>query len=170
VAVTEHHRAKHDFLGQLFCFRFNHHDRVRSAGDDEVQLALFHLVEGWIEHILVVDEADTGATDRTHERRAGQRERRGRRDHRNDIRIVLLVVREHGDGDLRIATPAIGEQRADRTIDQPRCQRVFFGWAAFAFEVAAGNPAGRIIFFGVIDSQRKEIDAFFRHFGRDDRG
>ena len=38
-------RAEHDFLGQLLGFRFHHHHRVGGAGDDEVELALDHLVE-----------------------------------------------------------------------------------------------------------------------------
>ena len=70
VPVTEHHRAEHDLFGQLFGFRLHHHHRVLGAGDDEVELALLHLVERRIEHVFVVDEADAGAADRAHERRA----------------------------------------------------------------------------------------------------
>ena len=50
-----------------------------------------------IEHVFVVDEADAGAADRAHERRAGQRQRRGSRDHGDDVGIVLLIVRQHGE-------------------------------------------------------------------------
>ena len=109
MAVAEHHGAEHDVFGQLLFFRFHHHDGVLRAGDDEIELALGHLVELRIEHVFVVDEADAGAADRPHERYAGQRERRGSRDHRDDVGIVLLVVRQHGDGHLRIAAPAFGE-------------------------------------------------------------
>ena len=168
--VAEHHRAEHDLLGQLLGFRLHHHHGVLRAGDDEVELALRHLVERRIEHVFVVDEADAGAADRAHERRAGECQRRGRRDHRDDVGIVLHVVREHGDGHLRVAAPAVGEQRTDRAVDQARGQRVLFGRAAFALEVAAGNAAGGVIFFGVVDGQRKEIDAFLRLLGRHDGG
>ena len=168
--VAEHHGAEHDLLGQLFGFRFHHHHGVLGAGDDEIELALLHLVDRRIEHVFVVDEADAGAADRAHERRAGQRQRRGRRDHGDDVGIVLLVVREHGDGHLRVAAPAVGEQRTDRAVDQARGQRVLFGRTALALEVAAGNPAGRVIFLGVVDGQRKEIDAFLRLLGGDDGG
>ena len=41
---------------------------------------------------------------------------------------------------------------------------------AFALEKAAGNAAGRVIFFGVVDGERKEIDAFLRLLGRNDGG
>ena len=98
----------------------------------------------------------------------GQRERGGSGDHRHDVGIVLLIVRQHGDGHLGVAAPAVGEQRTNRAIDQARRQRVLFGRTALALEIAAGNPAGRVIFLGVVDGQRKEIDAFLRLLGGDD--
>ncbi len=107
--VAEHHGTEHDVFGQLLCFRFHHHDGVLRAGDDEIELALGHLVELRIEYVFVVDEADAGAADRPHERYAGQRERRRSRDHCDDVGIVLLVMRQHGDGHLRIAAPTFGE-------------------------------------------------------------
>ena len=129
-----------------------------------------HLVDRRIEHVFVVDEADAGGADRAHERRARQRQRGGGGDHRHDVGIVLLIVRQHGDDHLRVAAPAVGEQRADRAVDQARRQRLLFGRTALALEIAAGNPAGGVVFFGVVDGQRKEIDAFLGLLGRDDGG
>ena len=166
--VAEHHGAEHDLFGQLLRFRLDHQHGVLRAGDDEVELGLLHLVERRIEHVFAVAEADARGADRAHERRAGQRQRRRDRDHGDDVGIVLLIVREHGDDDLGVAAPAFGEQRTDRTIDQARGQRVLFRRAAFALEIAAGNAAGRVVFLGVIDGQRQEVDAGFRLLGGDD--
>ena len=69
--MAEHHRAEHDLFGQLLRLRFNHEDGVLRAGDDEVELAFRHLVQRRIEHVFIVDEADAGAADRSHERRTG---------------------------------------------------------------------------------------------------
>ena len=168
--VAEHHRAEHDFLGQLLGFRFHHHHRILCAGDDEIELAFRHLIERWIEHVLIVDEADAGTADRAHERRAGDCQCRRRSDHRDDVGVVFHVVREHGDGHLRVAAPAVGEQRTNRAVDQARCQRILFGGTAFALEIAAGNSAGCVIFFGVVDGQRKKIDSFLWLLGRNDGG
>ena len=170
MTVAEHHRTEHDFLGQLFGFQFHHHHGLLRAGDDEIELAFLHLVERRIEHVFVVGEADAGAADRPHERRAGQRQRGRGRHHGDDIGVVLLVVRHHGDGHLRIATPAVGEQRTDGPVDQARGQRVLFGRPAFALEKAAGNAARRVVFFGVVDGERQEVDAFLRLLGRHDGG
>ena len=43
--VAEHHGAEHDVFGELFRFRFDHQHRVLRAGDDEIELALGHLVD-----------------------------------------------------------------------------------------------------------------------------
>ena len=167
VPVAEHHRAEHDLLGQLVSFRLDHQHGVLGAGDDEIELALLHLVDGRIEHVLVVGEADARAADRAHEGRAGERERGRRADHGDDVGVVLLVVRQHGDDHLGVAAPAVGEQRTDRTVDQARGQRVLLGRTALALEVAAGNAAGRVVLFGVVDGERQEVDAGLRRLGRD---
>ena len=54
MTVAEHHRAEHDFFGQLLGFRFDHQHGVLGAGDDEVELALFHLVDRRVEDVFVV--------------------------------------------------------------------------------------------------------------------
>ncbi len=168
--VTEHHGAEHDLFGQFLRFQLNHQHRILRAGDDEIELALFHLVDGRVEHVFAVAEADARGADRAHERRAGQRQRGGGRHHGDDVGIVLLIVREHGDDDLGVAAPALGEQRPDRAVDQPRRQRVLFRRAALALEITAGNAAGRVVFFGVVDGQRQKVDAGLRLLGGDDGG
>ena len=170
MSVAEHHGAEHDLFGQLFGFQLHHHDGVLRAGDDKIELTLAHLVDLRVEHIFVVYKGDAGAADRAHERRARKGQRGRGRNHRHDIGIVLLIVRKHGHGHLGVAAPAFGEQRTDRAIDQARRQRVLFGRTALTFEIAAGNPAGRVIFLGVVDGERKEIDACLRLLGGDDRG
>ena len=37
----------------------------------------------------------------------------------------------------------------------------------FALEIAAGDAARGVVFLGVIDGQRKEVDALLRLLGRD---
>ena len=170
VPVAEHHGAEHDFFRQLVGFRLDHQHGVLGAGDDEVELALLHLVDGRVEHVLVVGEADARAADRAHEGGAGQRERGRRADHGDDVGIVLLVVRQHGDDHLGVAAPAVGEQRTDRTVDQPRGQRVLLGRTALALEVAAGDAAGRVVLFRVVDGERQEVDAGLRRLGGDHGG
>ena len=170
VAMAEHHRAEHDVFIELLGFRLHHQHGVGGAGDDEVELGLGHFVERRIEHVFVVGEADAGGADRALERHAGERQRRGRSHQRNDIRIVLHVVRENGDDHLGLVAPAVDEQRADRTVDQAGNQRFLLGRTAFALEIAAGNAACGVSLLLVVDSERQEVDALARRLRCDDGG
>ena len=168
MAVAEHHGAEHDLFRKLLGFGFDHQHGVVGAGDDEIELRLGHLVERRIEHELVVDEADAGGADRTHERHAGQRQCGRGCDHRQNVRIVLHVVRQDGDDHLRLVAPAIGKQRTDRAVDQAGDERFLLGRTAFALEVAAGDAAGCVGLFLVVDGQGQEVDAFARRLCCDD--
>ena len=168
--MAEHHGAQHDVLGELLGFRFHHQHGVVGAGDDEVELAFGHLFELRVEHVFVVDEADACGADRTHERRARQRQRRRGGNQRQNVGIVFEIVRQRGDDHLRLTAPALGEQRPDRAVDEPRDQCFLFGRAAFTLEIAAGNAARGVVLFLVVDGERQEIDAFTRAFGRDGGG
>ena len=163
--VAEHHGAEHHLFGEFLGFRFDHQHRVVGAGDDEIELGFGHLVERRVQHELVVDEADAGGADRAHERRAGNRQRGGGGNHRQNVGIVFHVMRQHGDDDLGLVAPAVGEQRTDRTVDQAGNQRLLLGRPAFALEVAAGNAARGVGLLDVVDGQGQEVDAFARRLG-----
>ena len=100
------------------------------------------------------------------ERQARQRQRRGGGDQADDVGIVLHVVRQHGDDDLRLVLEALDEQRPDRPVDQARGQRLLLGGAAFALEKAAGDLAGGVGLLLVVDGQREEVDAGPRRSSR----
>ncbi len=59
--------------------------------------------------------------------------------------------------DLDFVVPTFGKEGANRAVDQPHGKNFFFGGAAFALEVAAGEFSGRSGFFAVIDGEREEI-------------
>ncbi len=171
--MAEHHGAEHHFFGQFFGFGLDHQHRILGAGNNEIEIALGHLVDLRVEHVFVVDETDARRADRSHERCPRQREGSRGRDHRQNVGIILLVVRHAGHDDLGIATPAIGEERTDRPVDEARGQRLAFGRATFPFEVAAGNAAGGKKLFLVIAGERQKIDANLRflcgNYGRENR-
>ena len=45
---------------------------------------------------------------------------------RDDVGIVLQVVAQHGGDDLHLVAEAVGEQRADRPVDQAGDQHLGF--------------------------------------------
>ena len=75
---------------------------------------------------------------------------------------------------LGLVAVAVGEQRADRPVDQAGDQRLVLGRAAFALEEAAGDPAGGVDLLLVVDGEREEVDAglglLHRHHGGEHRG
>ena len=77
-------------LGHFLRARLDHHQAVLAAGDDEIELALFALLEGRVDDVLAVDEADADAGDRLLEGNLGERERRGRAGDREHVGVVLL--------------------------------------------------------------------------------
>ncbi len=70
--------------------------------------------------------------------------------------------------DLDFVVPALGEERADRPVNEPAGEDFLLGRAAFAFEVTAGEFAGRGRLFPVIHREREEFLPF-SGFGGGDR-
>ncbi len=118
LCVAEADGAEHDVLGQLLRLGFHHQHAFGGAGDHQVELAVLHLLGGRVQDVLAVDVADAGGGDRAEERDAGQGQRGRAADHRDDVGVVLQVVAEHGGDDLHLVAEALGEQRADRAVDQ----------------------------------------------------
>src|SRR3546814_5455419 len=62
----------------------------------------------------------------------------------------------------------VGEQRAERTVDKAADQSFHCGRAAVALEEAAGDTAGRRIFFLIVDGEREEILPVLHRLGGSD--
>ena len=145
-------------FGHFLGAGLDHHDAVARAGDDQVERALLALGVRRVDDVLVVDQADAHAGDGLLERdlRDGQR-RRGAGD-RQHVGVVLGVGRHQQRDDLRLEAPAGGEERPDRSIDQPAGEHFLFRGLALALEEAAGDASRRVGVFAVVDRQREEVD------------
>ena len=157
------HRAQHLILGQLIGLGLDHHDRVLGACDNQIEALLgvvaqvLHVVDGRVQHIFAIDKAHAATRDRPHEGNTRNRQRRRGRDHRHHIGIIDEVMAQHRAHHEHFVLEAGHKQRADRTVDQARGQRLFLGRARFALEKATGNLARGIVFLLVMDRQREEI-------------
>src|SRR5690606_5459548 len=105
-----------------------------------------------------------------HEGHAGKSQRGGGGDHGDDVGIVLEVMRQDGDDDLRVAAIAGGEKRPDGTVDEARDEGFLLARAPLALEKAAGNLAGGEGLFLVVDGEREEVDARLLVPGGNDGG
>ena len=130
-------------LGHFLRAGLDHHQAVLAADDDQIELALFALLERRVDDVLAVDQAHAHGGDRLLERDVGERQRdRGAGD-RQHVGVVFLVGGQHERDDLRLVAPAGREQRPRRAVDHPAGQHFLFGRLAFALEEAARDAPRR---------------------------
>ena len=155
--VAELDRAEHDVLGQLVRLAFHHQHALAGAGHDEIELGLLGLRHGRVQQVLAVDVGHTGGAQRTKERDAGQRQRGGAADQGNDVGIVLQIMAQHRGDDLHLVVETLGEQRADRPVDEPADQCLVLARPAFTLEEAARDATGGERLLLVIHGEREKV-------------
>ena len=136
----------------------DHQHAFNGAGDDEVELALFALAGGRVQHVLAVDIADAGGADRAEERNAGEGQRGGgsrpaptmsgsfSRSWLSTVATTWTSLRK----------PSGNSGRIGRSIRR-RDQGLVLGRAAFTLEEAAGDRARGVGLLLVVHGQREEI-------------
>ncbi len=169
--VGTHDRVGHFGLGQLFAKAFDHDDSLVRAGDDQVQIALLEFIHGRKGNELAIDTGDPHRPDGTLEGRLGQQQRGRRADDRRHIWVILPVGRDRAGLDLHLVAIPLREEWTDRPVNQPGGEDFLGGRPALALDETAGEFAGGIGFFSVIDGQWKEIEALATRggHGRDQR-
>ena len=152
---------------------FDHDDRVRRTGHDEVEVGEIALRVGRIDDDLAVDVADAHGGDRIREGNLGDHQRRRGGVDGEDVGIVLAVGGENEGDDLRLLPVALRERRAQGTVDQTAGEDFFLGRTSFALEEAARDASAGVGVLLVVDGERHEVaedDAFFvAGGGEDDR-
>ena len=136
----------------------HHHDRVARARDDEVEGALLHLLDGRVEGELAIHRADANAADGSLERSVRDGQRGGRRVHRKDVVVVLLIGRPGRDDDLDVVSEALRKERPDRPIGETRGEDALLRGTAFAARERAGDLACGIEPLFEVDGEREEVD------------
>ena len=155
--VAEDHGAQHHLLGELVGLGLDHQHGGLGAGHDQVELAVGQLGVQRIEHVLAVDIAHAGGTDRAVEGDAADGQRGAGGDQRGNVGGHVGVQRQHVNHDLDLVVEALGEQRADGAVDQAAGERLELAGTALALEEAARDLAGGVGLLDVVDGQREEV-------------
>ena len=150
-------RVEQRRFGELVGAGLDHHHRVAGAGDDEIELGDVPQAVGRVHDQLAVDEAHAHGADRIEERDVGEGERRRGAVERQHVGIVLAVGREHEGDDLRLVVVPLGEQRAQRPVDQAGGDDLLLGRPPLALEEAARDAPGGIGVLLVVDGQGEEV-------------
>ena len=157
VFKTEHNRAEHGFFGQFLRLGFNHQHAFGSTGDNQFQIGVFELFHGRVQNILAVFITDFGAGNRSHKRNTRNSQSGGSGNHGRNVGIAFLIMSQNGADNLNFVLKSVGKQRTDRPVNQTGDQNLALRGFALAFHKAAGQFAGCVIFFLIINCQRKEI-------------
>ena len=155
VLVRDVERVEDLGLGDLAGAGLDHQDRLVGAGHDQIEIGALEQVElVGVDDEVAVDLADPDRADRRRERDVGDHQRRGGAVHREDVVRVDVVDRHRHRHELRLVAPALGEQRADRAIDQARGQRRLLPRASLALKERAGDLPGRVHALLDVDRER----------------
>ena len=154
-------RVDHLRLGQLVGRGLDHAERLVVAGDHQVELGVVPALEvAGEQHQLAVQLADADRAQGALEGDLADVQRREGGDHREDVGAVVPVVAEHLAHHLDLLTEALGEQRPDRTVDQPHGQDLLGRRTPFALEEAPGDLPGGVGLLAVVDGQGEEVEVF----------
>ena len=155
--LAEQHTIEHDRLGQHAGLGLDHDDACRRTRDHQIQIGLGGFLVAGVQHEGTVLVADAGRTDRPLERHTRQHQRRRCTDHGRNVRIHLVVGRQHGRHHLHFVVEPLREQRPHGAIDQARGKDRLLGGTRLTLEEAAGNAARGVGTLDEIDRQREEI-------------
>ena len=154
--------AQHQLLGHFLRARLDHEHGVAGAAHGQVQRAPFALGGVGAEDQLAVHAADHHRAGGAAPGDVADGQRRRGPDHRGHFRGDVLVHAQAGGDHLHIVAHALGEQRAQRTVDQAAGERRLLRGTPLALDEAAGNLAHGILLFLKVHAQREEVHALAR--------
>ena len=163
VVVAEADRGGHVGLADLGGAHLDHVDAVLVAGEHQVEVAELELGDRRVDHELRagvgVDAAHAHGGHRALEGRVGDAERGAGGGAGDHVGIGLAVMAEHQSLQLDLVQEALGEERADRTVDHAHGEDFLLRRRAFALAEAAREAADRGVLLAVVAGQREEVDA-----------
>ena len=158
VLVRDVERVEDLGLGDLVRPGLDHQDRVLGAGDDQIEVgAVKQRLFVGVDDEVAVDLADPNRTDRAGERDVGDHQSRGGAVQRQHVVRVDVVNRHRQRDQLGLVSPALGEQRADRSVDQARGQRPLLAGAPLALKERAGDLPRGVHPLLDVDGERQKI-------------
>ena len=150
-------RIRHVRFGQFAGETFDHADAVFMPGDDQIEFARFHLLEGRHHDQLAIHSAHPHRTNDFEERNLSDVKRGTGPDECQHVRVERLVGGHHRRHDLNFVQIVHGKERPNRAIHQPAGERFFRTRPGFPFDKAAGEFPGRVSSFAVIAGEREEV-------------
>ena len=167
LSVREHEGLDHDALAHLLGPGLDHDDRFFTSCDHQVERRIAELIVRWIDDVDPLDQAHPHPGNRVMKGNVREVEcRRGARDRQN-VWIVFVICRDDHRDDLRLVLVPVREEGTDRAICQPTSQDLLLGGTSLPLEISSRDSPCRISILSVVDGQREEIDSRLRSARRD---
>ena len=163
--VGEEYAAEHDFLGDFLRAGLDHQNGLGGAGHGEVEQRFFALFIVGVDDVLAVHIADVDRADGAGPRDLAGGQRGRSADHRRDVGDVVGVHGHDGGHHGHVVAHALGEERAQRAVDEAGGEDGLLGGTALAAVPAAGDVAHGVELFFKIHAQGEEVDARARGLG-----
>ena len=142
LGVRDVERVEDLRLGDLVGARLDHQDGLLGAGDHEVERRLEQpLLVGVDEEVALGVLADPHGADWHREGDVGHHQSGAGAVHGEDVVGMLVVDRHRDRHELRLAVPALREERPQWPVDHARGERGLLARPALAAEEAAGDLA-----------------------------
>ena len=156
--------AELDGVGDFIFFdlpaaELDHVDEMAGAGDDEIHLAVFELLDGGVQDELSLDAADADVGRGDDQGNVADGDGGAGGDAGEDVRIVFAVEGENVELNLNFIHEPLGEERTKRAVDEAGGEDFLVCGASFALHESAGEFSSGCAAFAVIDLKWEEIDS-----------
>ena len=163
--VAINHSAQHHFFWQLLRLGLHHQHSRLGARNNQIHQRILALGLTGVQHVFTVDVTHAGCTNRAIERQTRHRQRSRHSNHCSNVGIHFWVQRNGVDDHMHVVIETFGEQRANRTIDQTRSQRLQLRRLGFALEEATRDLAGSVCLLNVVNRQGEKVLARLGNLG-----
>ena len=157
--VGEHDAVEHRIVVYLVRAGLYHGDQVGGGSDCDGHLIALALLRGGVDDVFAVNQTEGNAGDGAVPGDLGDGNGDGRAEHGRDLGRAVRIDR-HDRGDHgNVVAHILGEQRADRTVDDAGGKHGLFGRSALSSLPGAGDLADGIELLLIVHGEREEIHA-----------
>ena len=150
---------EHHVVGHLVGAGLDHDHLLAGGHHRHVQIADLALLAGGVKHQLAVHQTHLQSAHGAVPGNVGNGQRGGGADEGGDLGGAVVIHRHHGAHHGHVVAEIIGEQGADRPVDDAAGEHALLAGATLAAVEAAGDAAHGVHLLLKVHAQREEVDA-----------
>ena len=151
--MRDFERLQYVRFGHFKRATLNHNNRVRRAGNNQLQVRKGQLLKRRIQHPVPLHSTDAHTADWAGKRNPGCVQGKGRSQKRQHVRGVLLVGRYDVDEHLHFVLEALRKQGPNRAVDNAAGQNFVIVGTTLALDETARDLPRRVGLLLILDRQ-----------------